>query len=306
MSASRVSICIPVYNREELLAQALESAIAQDYPELEIVVSDNCSTDATRDVAERFARRDPRIRVRSNEHNLGTWPNYAACIRAATGEYIKFLNSDDILHPRALSLMAPHLLDSGVKLVASRTLLVGAALEQVDQPWWTNPPLPPGDVRVPGLLFGSICLAHNVNYAGCPTTVLFRRSDCGPDQVATFGGRSWDQSGDLAMWLGLCLGGDIVFLQDPISSVRVHDAAGGRQPWARPLSVLEWMDIVLRGHQAGFVAEPAHLRHALATALRMLVSVPDALERTEYTDEILQGLAAGTAALAASFAANAS
>src|SRR5207247_9314969 len=71
MSAERplVSVCVPVYNAERWLAGALESAVAQTYEELEIVVADNASTDASAEIASGFD--DPRIRVERSRETIG-------------------------------------------------------------------------------------------------------------------------------------------------------------------------------------------------------------------------------------------
>ena len=67
----RVSIGLPVHNGENHLADALESLLAQSYENLELVVSDNGSTDRTEEICRTYAAADPRIRYFRNEQNLG-------------------------------------------------------------------------------------------------------------------------------------------------------------------------------------------------------------------------------------------
>src|SRR2546423_14976021 len=76
VSADRplVSVCIPVYNAERWLAGALESAVAQTYEELEIVVADNASTDASAEIASGFD--DPRIPVERSRQTVGAAPHH--------------------------------------------------------------------------------------------------------------------------------------------------------------------------------------------------------------------------------------
>lgn len=99
MSASPTplfSIAIPTYNRATgYLKQALESAVAQGYSDLEILVSDNCSTDATESVVRGFA--DPRIRYVKHPVNLGPASNFKYCIEAARGNYWLMLHDDDLI-----------------------------------------------------------------------------------------------------------------------------------------------------------------------------------------------------------------
>lgn len=71
----RVSVALPVFNRENFLAQAIESALTQSFTDLELVICDNASTDATQAIGEAFARRDPRVRYHRSPCNLGAAPN---------------------------------------------------------------------------------------------------------------------------------------------------------------------------------------------------------------------------------------
>jgi glycosyltransferase involved in cell wall biosynthesis len=106
------SIIIPVYNREKLIAEALESACNQTLGDIEIIVGDNCSTDNTYEVCQAYAARDPRIVLFRNESNVGPVLNWMACLARARAPYLKFLFSDDLLHPRSLEKLLPGLLAS--------------------------------------------------------------------------------------------------------------------------------------------------------------------------------------------------
>ena len=67
----RVCIGLPVYNGEATLEEALESLLAQTYANFEVIICDNASTDATREICERFVARDPRLRYERNSSNIG-------------------------------------------------------------------------------------------------------------------------------------------------------------------------------------------------------------------------------------------
>src|ERR1039457_2569288 len=95
----KVSVLIPVYNGERHLAECLESVLAQDFNDLEILLADDGSRDGSAKIIENFAARDPRIRWWKNPRNLGLTANTNVCIRAAQGEYLKFIHQDDRLLP---------------------------------------------------------------------------------------------------------------------------------------------------------------------------------------------------------------
>lgn len=113
-----VSICIPVYNMEDCLERSIRSALNQDYPDLEVIVVDNQSSDATYKIATSIV--DTRLKVFRNETNLGAYGNHNRCIELAGGEWIKFLHGDDELLPNCISKMV-----EALKRCPEDTALVG-------------------------------------------------------------------------------------------------------------------------------------------------------------------------------------
>lgn len=93
-----VTIAIPTFNRaDRYLCEALESALAQKYPHVEIVVADNCSTDNTEAVVNGY--RDPRIRYYRHDRPLVPNDNFNFCLATAQGEYFLLLHDDDRIDP---------------------------------------------------------------------------------------------------------------------------------------------------------------------------------------------------------------
>ncbi len=94
-----VSVGIPTYNRAPGLRRAAESVLRQDYPNVELVISDNASTDGTPAVGEALMREDPRVRYLRQRTNLGPIPNFLAARRAARGSFFMWLSDDDWIDP---------------------------------------------------------------------------------------------------------------------------------------------------------------------------------------------------------------
>ena len=90
-----VSIIIPAYNCARYLEATVQSVLAQTYRDFEVLILDDCSTDGSADLIRRLAEEDCRIRVLSNEKNLGVAQTRNRGLEAARGEYIAFLDSDD-------------------------------------------------------------------------------------------------------------------------------------------------------------------------------------------------------------------
>jgi glycosyltransferase involved in cell wall biosynthesis len=114
---STVSILIPTYNRESLIRNTIQCAIDQTFRDIEIIIVDNCSTDATCQVALEMAQTDNRIRLFRNEGNVGPVLNWLACARQATSPYSKILFSDDLIAKDYLELTLPHIVANDCALV---------------------------------------------------------------------------------------------------------------------------------------------------------------------------------------------
>jgi len=98
-----VTIGVPCFNGENYLQVALDSLRAQDYDNLEILVADNASTDASADIAAAAAAQDDRVRVLSAPENLGAAWNYNRLVAEAGGEYFKWAAHDDVCAPTFIS-----------------------------------------------------------------------------------------------------------------------------------------------------------------------------------------------------------
>src|SRR6476646_4858301 len=98
----RFSIVIPCYNGERWLADAIQSCLAQTARDLEVIVVDDGSTDNSREVATREAMADARVKVITQE-NQGVGAARNAGLAMAAGEYVNFLDADDLLEPEKLA-----------------------------------------------------------------------------------------------------------------------------------------------------------------------------------------------------------
>jgi len=97
-----VTIGIPTCNRaDSYLGQALECAVKQTYPNIEIVVSDNCSIDHTETLVKEF--NDPRIRYYKQQENIGPYKNFNFCLHKAKGKFFSILSDDDLIDPDFVS-----------------------------------------------------------------------------------------------------------------------------------------------------------------------------------------------------------
>jgi glycosyltransferase involved in cell wall biosynthesis len=105
-SLPRVSVALCVYNGQDYLPQQLDSLLAQQGVDLEIVAVDDRSTDGSLALLQDYARRDPRIRVFENEANLGHLRSFEKCMALCSAPLIAPCDQDDVWDPRKLATLA--------------------------------------------------------------------------------------------------------------------------------------------------------------------------------------------------------
>jgi CDP-glycerol glycerophosphotransferase len=108
----RISVVVPIYNVEEYLPACLDSVARQTVDDFEVVMVNDGSTDRSAEIAGQYGRRDPRFRLVQQE-NAGLSAARNTGIDAATGEFIAFLDSDDVLPPNAYELLLGALDETG-------------------------------------------------------------------------------------------------------------------------------------------------------------------------------------------------
>lgn len=103
-SSPLVSVGLPVYNGEGLLPRALDSLLAQDFTDFEIVICDNASHDKTEAIGREYAEHDSRVRYHRNPANIGLAGNFNRAFEMSRGTYFKWAAHDDWHAPESLSL----------------------------------------------------------------------------------------------------------------------------------------------------------------------------------------------------------
>lgn len=114
-----VSIITPTYNAERTIASCIESVMAQTYQDWELLITDDCSQDATVDIIRRYAAADSRIRLFCQNENGGAGKARNNSIAEARGRYIAFLDADDRWMPAKLERQVSFMEESGVKVCYS-------------------------------------------------------------------------------------------------------------------------------------------------------------------------------------------
>lgn len=224
MSAPAVSICIPVYNTERFISDAVSSVLAQTYPDFEIVIVDNASTDTTPDILARLA--DPRVRLFRNERNIGPQGNFNLAVSLARGRYLKVLCADDVLYPSCLEKQVA-VFDADVR---SEIAVVGCARDVIDERGkrWLRRGFPGRGGRITGAAAIRATVRSGTNVFGEPAAILVRTT------AVTAAGAFDSRYGfclDLDLWCRLLADGDLYMLREALCGFRISS-----QSWSASLA----------------------------------------------------------------------
>ena len=224
------TIAIPVYNREELVRGAIESALAHPQQNIEILVIDNCSTDNTYEVAKSYD--DPRLSVYRNDRNLGLFGNFNRCLDLATGKYVCILCSDD--------RHMPGFLEAGVPIMEANpdVGILTSYLHMVDlegcflrnEAHHLQEGIYSGESAIRMFLMFQSHYAFNIfNY---PSGCLFRKTVL--DQTEPFP-TDWKLVGDIELYLRLMERSNLAMLGRETAIVTFHEG----QEWGQTLGDLK-------------------------------------------------------------------
>ena len=300
-----VSILIPAY-RAAYLDEALHSARAQTWRRLEIVVGDDCPDEAVADIVSAHAAEDARVRYLRNDPPSGARANYYRLFREAAGEYIKYLNDDDVLHPRAVERMASCLRAlPRVSLVTShRRRIAGDGTFLGDDGATASPVHEDAVLHGPGVV--ASMLGRLTNWVGEPTTTMFRREDVTSvePELFAFGGRAAIANGDLTLWTRLLSRGDLCYLRSTLSLFRQHDGQAQADEAFRQRAGAAWQQLDFDAARMGLTgpalrrvhARPLDLPPWWATEARDAVLAADAALADGRADAALRHLTTARAA----------
>lgn len=195
-----VSIVMPSYNTEKYIAESIESVLAQTYPYWELIIVDDCSTDAS-DAAVAPYLADTRIRYLKNEKNSGAAVSRNYALREAKGKWIAFLDSDDLWTPDKLEKQIAFMQDNGYRFSYTNYI-------EIDEESMPNGKLITGPKRISKLGMQSYC------WPGC-LTVMYDAEAVGLIQIADI-----KKNNDYAMWLKVCKKATCHLLDEALAKYR--------------------------------------------------------------------------------------
>ena len=216
MSPPVLSVCVPTYNGQAYVAEALHSILQQTYAAFEVIVVDDGSTDGTLEIVRTVADTDARVRVYQNPDRRGVPGNWNACVGFARGQYVCVFHQDDVMLPDNLARkMAVFETDPTLSLVHSLVEpLVEAGAPTGLGNWMEKAEtdfIEDGLVYFRKLVLGGNCI--------CAPTVIVRRAQL--DAVGGFDA-SLGYACDYETWMKLCVEGRVGFVHQALVRYRWH------------------------------------------------------------------------------------
>ena len=226
-----VSVVIPAY-KSTWFEAALASACEQTYGHLEIIVCDDSGGPLIAAIVDQYAQsQSVPIRYQRNPASFYEMLNTVECIRRASGTYIKFLHDDDVLAPECVAQLVEVMeRDPGIALATSRRERIdssGLPLEDIlaTVQAFSQP------VQIDGKGLVSLLVDHTLNFIGEPSCVMCRRAEvlAYGDQLMSLNGRSIEWVGDLSIYVKLLQGGNLAYLPQTLTRVRVSSEQFSQQ-----------------------------------------------------------------------------
>lgn len=260
-----VSVLIPAYNRPKLLKEAIESAIKQSYPNIEIIVSDDSTNDDVNEMLKPYLKKYANIKYYRNIPSLGV-ENFDHIFELAKGEYINFLMDDDLFHPFKIEKMSKYILNNrDITLVTSHRQRIDEKGNYLPDDLATKRMFEK-DTVLDGILLGDYVLKNNLNIIGEPTTVLFRKTDL-TDKFGFIKEKRLSVINDLTTWILLLSKGKAVYIAETLSYFRQHEGQNQRSLEFMKLNTKHWVHLLKNVRELGFLKSEIDYKTALNKVL---------------------------------------
>lgn len=228
MTSPKVTVAIPTFNRYTLLLRAINSVLQQTFSNFELLIVDNASTDATKNLPLIFS--DPRFRYIRNEENLGIIGNWNRAIELSKGEYIIIFHDDDIMYPTLLE-RSVSALDDNPTVGFTFCLLRRVDLNGNFLSLWCE------DYKVSGKISGIRYLEITLEKERCISMapcMLFRKIV--HNNIGLYKQVYGHNSFDLNMYIQIALQYDVYFINEVLFDYTIHKQQMSERHWRTPES----------------------------------------------------------------------
>lgn len=212
-----VSIIMPSYNTGRFISETIDSVLAQTYENWELIIVDDCSTDNTDEVVQKYLS-DHRVKYLKNEKNSGAAASRNRALREAEGKWIAFLDSDDLWSPNKLDKQLAFMKDRNCCFSYTNYI-------EIDESSAPNGRSVTGPKKVTKL--GMFCYC----WPGC-LTVMYDAEAIGLVQI-----KDIKKNNDYAMWLNVCQNADCYLLDESLAKYRKRNGSISNHGY---FSLIKW------------------------------------------------------------------
>ncbi|MEK4418394.1 glycosyltransferase family 2 protein [Bacillus sp. FSL K6-0268] len=258
-----VSIIIPTYNRLNYFQQALKSALAQTYRNIEIVVVDDSTNYETYNLIQHYLIKYPYIRYYRNKTNIGGALNFIQGFEYSNGEYVNFLMDDDIFHPEKIETMIAYFLNdttNEISLVTSYRPFIDENGNNIPDNIYNQKRF--NEITLVNGIKAASSIISEFNWIGEPTTPLFRKKDL-LEPFGVFSGRLYRSGVDIAAWLHLLSKGNLVYIPLPLSNLRIHSNNISKDTNMLLYAVQDLIHLLFHCRQHKYLLEPSEYQKGL-------------------------------------------
>lgn len=271
MQKPLVSILIPTYNRPIYFKQALISAVLQSYPNIEVVICDDSTNNNSQKIALQYKKKFPyKIKYYKNKITKGGRLNFQSALEKANGEYINFLMDDDLFHPQKIERMMQYFLadtNENITLITSYRQPIDANGNKIPDFSFTKKRFI-SDTIVDGISASNSMILDG-NWIGEPTTVLFRRKNL-IEPFGHFHGSQYYSAVDMASWLSLLSRGNLVYISDTLSYLRMHSFNVGKNEQLKINSTYDWVHMLFHCPYKKILENPVDVSESIKDCLQFI------------------------------------
>lgn len=240
-----ISVIIPSYNSGKFLNEAIESAVNQTYKNLEIIIVNDGSSDNTEKIAKEWQFKDSRVKYFKHQQNKGLAAARNTGIKNSKGEYLAFLDADDIWLPKKVEIQLKKIKELEADLVFSNWYVVESNKNKKVKPFDSSP------LRNKENL---VCSLIRKNFIS-PSTVLLKKSAL--KKVGLFD-ENLCSSEDYDLWLRFVLEGmEIGFCEDPLIYLRKHSEQMSKNIYKMRISRLQVLKKVAKKYPLYLIKCPS-------------------------------------------------
>lgn len=291
-----VSVVIPTYNRPLLFKEALDSVLAQDYPNIDIFITDNSPNDLTENLMESYLEKYPNIKY---EHH----PDFSEernWIRAKEydnpeAEYVNWLMDDDLFMTNKISVMVGEFLrNPDVTLVTSNRTLINLEGKTIlfDEKDVAGNVIPfagfvKDDMKISGKEAGKRIIMDSsnwfgVNFIGEPTTALVKKSAMLNNTLGYKNNFDKYFISDYPTWLKVLSSGNLIYLKESLSKFRIHPGQGQRTLFIKTKLFFMIAKAIKYAHDDGYYLENwDEVRKTYETFIKWALEMVDLFDEDE-------------------------